>query len=51
MTRDEVDGLVAELLMSGSRRTDRTGLEYWLNDNTEGLGLRYVSELGRNFRL
>ena len=50
LTRDEVDGLMAGLLSSGAAPTGATRLSDWLEDNADGLGRRYVSELRRNFR-
>ena len=49
LTRDEVDGLMAGLLTSGSAHTGTTKLSDWLNGEGAVLGRRYVSELGRNF--
>ena len=51
LTRDEVDGLMAGLLSSGAAPIGTTRLGDWLEDNADGLGRRYVSELQRNFRL
>ena len=50
LSRDEVDGLMAGLLTSGAAPTGTTRLGAWLEDNGNGLGQRYVSELRRNFR-
>ena len=50
LTRDEVDGLMAGLLTSGSAPTGTTRLSDWLREHADGLGRRYVSELGRNYR-
>ena len=49
LTRDEVDGLMAGLLTSGSAHTGTTKLGDWLNGEGAALGRRYVSELARNF--
>ena len=49
LTRDEVDGLMAELLTSGSAPTGTNKLSSWLAHNGGGLGREYVSELRRNF--
>ena len=51
LTRDEVVGLMAGLLTSKASPTGTTRLSHWPDDNADGLGRRYVSELGRNFRL
>ena len=50
LTRDEIDGLMASLLTSDDPPTGTTSLSAWLDDNSDGLGHRYVSELARNFR-
>ena len=50
LTRDEVEGLMAGLLTSGESPTGTSRLSYWLADNGDGLGRRYVSELRRNWR-
>ena len=49
LTRDEVDGLMAELLTSEEQPTGTTRLSDWLKDGADGLGRRYVSELTRNW--
>ena len=51
MTRDEVDGLMAGLLSSGTAASGTTRIGDWLDHNADGLGRRYVSELRRNFGL
>ena len=50
LTRDEVDGLMAGLLTSEAVPTGTTRLSDWLAESGEGLGIRYVSELRRNYR-
>ena len=50
LSRDEVDGLIAWLLASGSQPTGTTALGGWLDTNRAVLGTRYVSELRRNYR-
>ena len=50
LTRDEVDGLMAGLLTSAEPLTGATRLADWLDDNADGLGRRYMSELRRNYR-
>ena len=45
LTRDEIDGLMAGLLTSGDEPTGRTRLSDWLDDDSDGFGRRYVSEL------
>ena len=50
LTKDEVDGLMAELLTSGLAPTGSASLRDWLTGNADVLGQRYVSEMKRNFR-
>ena len=50
LTHDEVVGLMDGLLTSRESPTGTTRLADWLKDNAGGLGLRYVSELRRNYR-
>ena len=50
LTRNEVDELMAGLFTSGAAPTGTTRLSDWLQDNSDTLGLHYVSELRRNFR-
>ena len=50
LTKDEVDGLMAELLTSGLAPTGSASLRDWLTGNAGVLGQRYVSEMKRNFR-
>ena len=50
LTRDEVHGLMAGLLVSGHPPTCTTSLTSWLEDNANDLGRRYTSELDRHFR-
>ena len=49
-TCDEVDGLMGGLLTSAETPTGTTRLGNWLEDNANGLGRGYVSELRRNYR-
>lgn len=50
ITRDEVDGLMADLLISAQQPTGHTHLRAWLEENVEVLGKHYASELQRHFR-
>ena len=50
LTRDEIAGLMAGLLTSETPPTGSTSLSSWLDQNADGLGRRYVSELRRNWR-
>lgn len=49
LTRDEVYGLMSNLLVSGNPPTGRTRLSDWLADNAERIGVTYASELGRHY--
>ena len=50
LTRDEVDGLMAGLLTSGSPPTGTTKLGEWMVRRETILGRQYVSEFQRNYR-
>ena len=50
LTRDEIAGLMAGLLTSKAAPTGSTSLSSWIDQNADGLGRRYVSELQRNWR-
>lgn len=50
ITREEIDGLMAELLISHQPPTCTTSLREWLNEHATGLGVRYAHELKRHFR-
>lgn len=50
LTREEVDGLMAGLLVSKRPPTGKTKLSEWLSQNADRVGARYASELGRHFR-
>ena len=50
LTRDEVDGLMAELLYTGGPPTGETRLTDWLAENAGLLGRTYRSELRRHYR-
>ena len=50
LTRDEVDGLVAVLLTSGTVPAGTTRLADWLAGNAGALGRKNVPELRRNYR-
>lgn len=49
LTRDEIAGLMAGLLVSGGPPTGTTRLSRWLLENAASVGARYVSELERHF--
>jgi nucleoside-diphosphate-sugar epimerase len=50
LTREEIDGLMANLLVSYQPPLGRTQLSIWLEQNAARVGSRYASELGRHFR-
>ena len=50
LTRDEVDGLMANLLVSSQEPVGTARLSEWIAGNADTLGRRYTSELNRNFR-
>jgi NADH dehydrogenase len=50
LTKEEVDGLMAGLLVSKRPPTGKTKLSGWLAANADKVGVRYASELGRHFR-
>ena len=47
ITREEIAGLMAGLLDTGSRATGHTRLTGWIKENASTLGVRYASELAR----
>lgn len=49
LTKDEVRGLMANLLVSQQAPTGKTSLRAWLRDNADKIGARYASELRRHF--
>lgn len=50
LTRDEIAGLMGNLLVSEQPPSGRTRLGDWLLRNSYRLGTRYASELARHFR-
>jgi uncharacterized protein YbjT (DUF2867 family) len=48
LTRDEIGGLMANLLVSREPANGRTRLSQWLTENAGTLGASYVSELKRH---
>ena len=50
LTRDEVDGLLANLLVTDSEPAGQTRLSDWLDENADTVGARYASELKRHYR-
>jgi len=49
LTPEEVDGLMANLLISKEPPRCKTSLRDWLDANRESLGIRYASELKKHF--
>ena len=50
ITRDEIDGLMAGLLVSDNPPECATSLQVWLHENAETLGKSYASELRRHYK-
>jgi uncharacterized protein YbjT (DUF2867 family) len=50
ITRDEISGLMANLLISQQPPTGQTHLREWLAQNAATVGKRYASELQRHYR-
>jgi NADH dehydrogenase len=50
LTKEEVEGLMAGLLVSQNEPTGRTRLSEWASRHAHLLGTRYASELHRHFR-
>jgi NADH dehydrogenase len=50
LTRDEVDGLTAGLLVSAQPARAHTGLAGWLRANKALIGTKYASELKRHYQ-
>jgi uncharacterized protein YbjT (DUF2867 family) len=48
LTRDEIGGLMANMLVSDEPAAGQTRLSQWLGENAEVLGTSYVSELKRH---
>ncbi|MDP3049120.1 MAG: hypothetical protein Q8N12_06795 [Thermodesulfovibrionales bacterium] len=47
ITRDEIEGLMADLLYTNSSPTGKISLSDWLSENASTLGIHYSSELAR----
>jgi uncharacterized protein YbjT (DUF2867 family) len=50
LTREELDGLMAGLLVSPNPPTGATRFSRWLEENADSLGTSYSSELARHYR-
>jgi NADH dehydrogenase len=49
LTPEEVDGLMANLLISKEPPRCETSLQSWLEENKSTVGRQYASELARHF--
>ena len=50
ITRDEIYGLMADLLISHQPPTGHTHLGDWLEAHSANVGKKYASELARHYR-
>ena len=50
ITRDEIDGLMSNLLVSEGEATAPTLFSEWLGQNADKIGIRYISGLERRYR-
>jgi len=50
LTRQEIDGLMADLLVSDQEPTGSTRLSAWLDEHGDGLGRSWANELQRHYR-
>jgi uncharacterized protein YbjT (DUF2867 family) len=50
ITRDEIDGLMSNLLISQGEPTAPTSFSVWLRQNAEKIGKRYISGVERRYR-
>ena len=50
LTRDEVKGLTANLLVSDEPPLGTASLRAWLQEHADTLGRRYASEVARHYR-
>ena len=48
--KDEIDGLMSNLLVSGGQPTGQTRLSEWLEQNANTVGNTYISDLTRHYR-
>lgn len=48
ITKDEIEGLMSNLLVSQGPPTGHTRLSEWLNQNADSVGAKYASELERH---
>jgi len=50
LTRAEIDGLMAGLLVSDAPPNGQMSFSHWLENNGDSLGRRYASEMDRHYR-
>ena len=50
LTKDEVRGLMANLLVSKEAPSGKTSLRLWLRENAQTVGRQYASELARHYK-
>ena len=50
LTRDEMEGLMANLLISEGPPMGQTQLSDWLEQNVDNIGVSYTSEMSRHYR-
>lgn len=50
ITKDEIEGLMSNLLVSGNPPTGKVSLSNWLNQNSNIVGVKYISELAKHYR-
>ena len=50
ITKDEIDGLMSNLLVSEGQPTAATRFSEWLGQNADNIGVRYISGLKRRYR-
>ena len=51
LTKDEVDGLMSNLLISKEKPRGKTGISDWLTQNADVVGTMHASELERHYQL
>ncbi len=50
ITKDEIEGLMSNLLVSEGLATGQTRLSEWLSQNADRVGAKYAPELARHYR-
>ena len=50
ITKDEIEGLMSNLLVSKGHPTAQTLLSEWLEQNADNVGVKYISDLVRHYR-